>query len=132
MTRTGRIHHVELYVGSLKASRAFWEPFLEQLGYRRYQTWEGGVSFYLDPSYLVLVEVEPAHRAAGYHRKRIGLNHIAFHANSRAQVDDLTDWVVANGYTLLYPERHPYAAGPNYYALFCEDPDRIKVEVVAP
>jgi len=132
MTRAGRIHHLELYVGKLAASRAFWEPFLTRLGYRRYQVWEGGVSFFLDPTYLVLVEVEPAYRAAGYHRKRIGLNHLAFHAESRAQVDALTRWVVENGHTLLYPDRHPYAGGPDYYALFCEDPDRIKVEVVAP
>jgi len=132
MGRAGRIHHLELYVRDLKASKAFWEPFLARLGYRRHQAWEGGVSFFLDPTYLVLVEVEPRYRAAGYHRKRIGLNHLAFHAESRAQVDALTRWVVASGYTLLYPDRHPYAGGPDHYALFCEDPDRIKVEVVAP
>jgi hypothetical protein len=36
------------------------------------------------------------------------------------------------GYTLLYDELYPYATAPDYYALFCEDPDRIKLEVVAP
>lgn len=25
-----------------------------------------------------------------------------------------------------------HGAGPGYYALYCEDPDRIKVELVAP
>ena len=32
--------------------------------------------------------------------------------------------------TLLYEDRHPYAGG--YYALYCEDPEGIKVEVVGP
>lgn len=36
------------------------------------------------------------------------------------------------GYALLYEDRYPYAGGPGYYAMYGEDPDRIKVEVVAP
>jgi catechol 2,3-dioxygenase-like lactoylglutathione lyase family enzyme len=58
--------------------------------------------------------------------------HLAFHAASREQVDQIAKWVEARGYTLLYKERHPYAGGPDYYAMFCEDPNRIKVEVAAP
>ncbi|WP_318636080.1 VOC family protein [Ligilactobacillus agilis] len=33
--------------------------------------------------------------------------------------------------TLLYPERYPYAGGKDRYACFFEDPDRIKLEIVA-
>jgi catechol 2,3-dioxygenase-like lactoylglutathione lyase family enzyme len=33
--------------------------------------------------------------------------------------------------TILYQDRHPHAGGENYYAVFFEDPDRIKVELVA-
>ena len=67
-----------------------------------------------------------------YHRCRVGLNHLAFHAESRAQVDRLTDEVRARGLTVLYGDRHPYAGGNDHYALYFEDPDRIKVELVAP
>jgi hypothetical protein len=31
---------------------------------------------------------------------------------------------------LLNDDRFPFATGPGYYAVFCEDPDRIEVEVV--
>lgn len=31
----------------------------------------------------------------------------------------------------LYPELYPYAGGKNHYACFFEDPDRIKLEIVA-
>ena len=34
--------------------------------------------------------------------------------------------------TMLYEEKYPFAGGENYYAVFFEDPDRIKVELVAP
>ena len=33
---------------------------------------------------------------------------------------------------ILYEDKHPYAGGEDYYAVFFEDPDRIKVELVAP
>jgi catechol 2,3-dioxygenase-like lactoylglutathione lyase family enzyme len=61
-----------------------------------------------------------------------GLNHLAFHAADRAQVDRLTHEVLARGWTLLYPERHPHAGGPDSYALFFEGPERLKLELVAP
>ena len=31
---------------------------------------------------------------------------------------------------LLYDEKYSYAGGKNHYALYFEDPDRIKVEIV--
>ncbi len=34
--------------------------------------------------------------------------------------------------TILYEDRHPYAGGKGYYAVFFEDPDRMKVELIAP
>jgi catechol 2,3-dioxygenase-like lactoylglutathione lyase family enzyme len=127
------LHHVELYVSDLERSMVFWEPFMERLGYR-VERWSGGVNFVQGPedAYLCFLAAPADHPAAGYHRRRVGLNHLAFHGRSRAHVDELTGWVRQEGHTLLYEDRHPYAGGPGYYALYCEDPDRIKVEVVAP
>ena len=82
-------------------------------------------------TYFCLLPAPSEHVGAGYHRKRVGLNHLAFSASSRAVVDAVATWVRDNGHTLLYADRHPYAGGANYYAAFCEDPDRLKLEVVA-
>jgi catechol 2,3-dioxygenase-like lactoylglutathione lyase family enzyme len=128
----GTLHHVELYVASLEAALRFWRPLLSRFGYAEFQSWERGASFRLAGTYLVFVQADDEHAAAGYHRKRIGLNHLAFHAASRPQVNEITAWVRAAGFKVLYEDRHPYAGGPGCYALFCEDPDRVKVEVVAP
>ena len=127
------LHHVEIYVSDLERSIAFWTPFLERLGYEP-ERWSGGISYYRgeEDCYLCFLPAAPEHVGAGYHRKRVGLNHLAFRATSRQQVDDATNWARENGYAVLYEARHPHAGGPNYYALFCEDPDRIKVELVAP
>ena len=67
-----------------------------------------------------------------YHRCRTGLNHLAFHADSKDQVDELTIELRSKGIKILYEEKHPNAGGNDYYAVFFEDPDRIKVEFIAP
>ncbi|OMG00455.1 hypothetical protein [Paenibacillus sp. FSL R7-0337] len=46
-----------------------------------------------------------------YHRSQIGLNHLAFHANSREQVDELTRLVRSKGMNILYEDKHPFAGG---------------------
>jgi len=126
------LHHVELYVSDLQKSLGFWTPFLTHLGYRESQRWSEGVSYQMGETYLCFVQAPADHLGAGYHRKRVGLNHLAFHGRSRAHVDELAAWVKDAGFTSLYEDEYPYASGPGYYALYCEDPDRIKVELVAP
>ena len=128
----GTLHHVELYVTDLEKSLRFWQPFLFKFGYVELHKWELGSSYMLAGTYIVFVQVEVDHAPLGYHRKRVGLNHLAFHAASREQVDEVTAWVRAMGYKVLYEDRHPHAGGPGCYALYFEDPNRIKVELVAP
>lgn len=127
------LHHVELYVRDLERSIAFWTPFMDLLGYQE-ERWSQGVNYLLgeqDP-YVCLVQAPPEHQGAGYHRRRVGLNHLALRATSRAQVDEVRRWLEDGGHPLLYDDRYPFATAPGYYAVFCEDPDRIKLEVVAP
>jgi len=77
------LHHVELYVANLQHSLAFWAPFLFGLGYHESQRWSEGVSYMSGETYICFVQAPTEHIEAGYHRKRVGLNHLAFHAKSR-------------------------------------------------
>lgn len=67
-----------------------------------------------------------------YHRGRAGLNHLSFHAASRQQADEITRKLRSRGVTILYAYKHPFAGGNDHYAVYFEDPDRMKVELVAP
>ena len=127
------LHHVELYVRDVERSRAFWTPFMALLGYEE-DRWSQGVNYRLgeDDPYVSLVQAPRERLGEGYHRRRVGLNHLAFRARSRAHVDEVRAWLRAGGHPLLYDDRYPFATGPGYYAVFCEDPDRMKLEVVAP
>ena len=128
----GLIHHIEIYVSNLKDSIDFWGWLLEELGYEIFQTWEQGQSWKLGESYIVLVQAEERFLDVPYHRCRVGLNHLAFHAESREQVDKMTKELNQRGVNILYSDKHPFAGGEGYYAVYFEDPDRIKVELVAP
>jgi catechol 2,3-dioxygenase-like lactoylglutathione lyase family enzyme len=131
-TPAGTLHHVEIYVSDLARSREFWGWLLGWFGYELYQQWDAGISYKLGATYLVFVQTTSKHSDLPYHRCRTGLNHLAFHAESRARVDELTAELRKRKVPLLYADRHPSIGSEAYYAIFFEDPDRIKVEVVAP
>jgi catechol 2,3-dioxygenase-like lactoylglutathione lyase family enzyme len=129
-TRSGRLHHVELWVPDLARAVAEWGWLLTSLGYEQFQDWEAGRSWNLDGTYLV-VEQSPAMSSPEHDRLRPGLNHLAFHAGPRAQVDRLTAAAPEHGWTLLFPDRHPHAGGPAHYAAYLTNTDGYEVELVA-
>jgi catechol 2,3-dioxygenase-like lactoylglutathione lyase family enzyme len=128
----GHIHHIEINVSDLQKTIEFWGWFLEELGYEQFQEWEKGRSWRLDNAYIVFVQTEEKYLHIPYHRSGTGLNHIAFHAESRSRVDRMSEQLRKKGVKLLYKDRYPYAGGEGHYAVFFEDPDRIKVELAAP
>ncbi|WP_026568435.1 VOC family protein [Bacillus sp. UNC41MFS5] len=126
------LHHVEINVSNLSKTIEFWQWFLTELGYQPYQKWESGISWKHGETYLVFVQAEERFLDVPYHRSRVGLNHLAFNAKSREQVDEITAKLKEKGVHILYQDKHPFAGGDSHYAVFFEDPDRIKVELVAP
>ena len=126
----GGLHHVELWVPDLTRARREWGWLLGQLGYEPFQDWDDGCSWRLGGTYLV-VEQSPALTASHHDRLRPGLNHLAFHAGPREAVDALAAAGPAHGWTLLFPETHPYAGGPDHYAAYLANTDGFEVELVA-
>ncbi|WP_431915842.1 VOC family protein [Nonomuraea jabiensis] len=127
---TGTLHHVEIWVPDLPRAVASWQWLLETLGYTLHQHWEHGRSWRLGATYLVL-EQSPALSADRHDRRRPGLNHLAFHVGSRAEVDALVEQASAHGWTLMFPDRHPYAGGEHHYAAYLEDGDGFEIELVS-
>jgi catechol 2,3-dioxygenase-like lactoylglutathione lyase family enzyme len=72
------------------------------------------------------------HKKDGFHRKRTGLNHVAFRVLSGELVDRfVSEFLGPRSSQPLYGGAKKY---PEYvegcYAVYFEDPDRIKIEVV--
>jgi catechol 2,3-dioxygenase-like lactoylglutathione lyase family enzyme len=130
-SKTGMLHHVEIYVDDLVATRHFWSWLLSKLGYSLFQDWETGFSFKQGETYIVFVQTEDRFRDKPYHRCYAGLNHLAFWGSDKKMVDDLKETLEDKGVRILYPDKYPHAGGIGYYALYFEDPNRVKVEIVA-
>ena len=79
-----------------------------------------------------IIETEAQHKEVPFHRKNTGINHLAFNVGSKENVDKFYgEFLKKNAISALYesPKIFP-EYGPNYYAVFFEDPDRIKLEVM--
>ncbi|MDQ7803308.1 GNAT family N-acetyltransferase [Amycolatopsis sp. A133] len=126
----GRPHHIELWVPDLAEAERSWGWLLGELGWREFQRWPAGVSWRLGATYLV-VEASPALSAADHERTRPGLNHLALHVATRAEVDDLTARAAAHGWRPLFADRYPHAGGEAHYAAYLENEAGFEVELVA-
>jgi catechol 2,3-dioxygenase-like lactoylglutathione lyase family enzyme len=124
------LHHVELWVPDLPRAVRSWGWLLSRLGCLPYQEWEHGRSWRHGSVYVVL-EQSPAMRGGGHDRTRPGLNHLAFHAGGRADVDALMREAPAHGWSPLFADRYPHAGGPAHYAGYLTDADGFEVELVA-
>jgi catechol 2,3-dioxygenase-like lactoylglutathione lyase family enzyme len=127
---TGDIHHLELWVPNLDRAILSWGWLLTALGYRMFQDWPGGRSWRSGSAYIV-VEQSPARTASRHDRCRPGLNHLAFHVETRRQVDELTAEALLHGWKLMFTDLHPFAGGPQHYAAYLENADGFEAELVA-
>ncbi len=129
--KRGLINHIDLTVSNLKASTAFYDCVLCEVGYARSETYAGTV-----PCWVLScsdggmsIGLHEAKLRRPHDRSSVGLHHLAFHLNSRTEVDDLHSFLVREGVEVLdAPAEYDYTVG--YYAVFFSDPDGIKLELV--
>jgi catechol 2,3-dioxygenase-like lactoylglutathione lyase family enzyme len=126
-----RVYHVQVNVRDAAVSLPFWKALLGYLEYRAVHEERGVAGFSNGTTDLWLIATDHAHTGAGFHRKRAGLNHLAFRVERREDVDRFRrEFLEARGVPTLYgsPREFPEYS-PGYFAVFFEDPDRIKLEV---
>lgn len=103
---------------------------LTQLGYVQGEPWVTGVSYQGAHDYIVL-ESSPDVLDTPHQRLAPGLNHLAFYAGTKAQVDALTRAALSRGFTLMFQDKHPYAGGTAHYAAYLADSEGFEFELVA-
>ena len=128
----GAVHHIDLTVGDLAVSAAFYDELLDFLGYRRVRGDASGIDWDLQVSggLVCSIGLKPARSDRVHDRYSAGLHHLAWHAASRDDVDRLHELLLGMGARILdAPAEYP-AYGAGYYALFFADPDGLKLEFV--
>ena len=127
----GGLHHLEIWVADLGAAERSWGWLLERLGYAVRDRWADGVSWGRGVGPYVVLEAGPDVASSPHDRLRPGLNHLAFHAGARSDVDALTRAAPSHGWTLMFPHQHPHAGGPTHYAAYLDNTDGYEVELIA-
>ncbi|MHA7219713.1 reverse transcriptase-like protein [Arthrobacter sp. MDT1-48-3] len=126
----GRLHHLEMWTQDLASAEKSLGWLLERLGFPRGEAWKDGVRYGSDEFYVVL-ESGPDVVPGGSDRRRPGVNHLAFRAGSRPDVDLLARRAASHGWSLMFADRHPFAGGPDHYAAYLENAEGFEVELVA-
>ncbi|KAG0057500.1 hypothetical protein BGZ83_009139 [Gryganskiella cystojenkinii] len=134
MGKLGAIHHISLSVSDYEQSKKFYTLLLvDFFGYKKV----------MDEPYCTMWMsgdgegfcISPGNQNA-HHKTNPGLHHVAFNAESNAQIDAFYNKVVdfqaknvnAKSVILDKPAEYP-EYGPGYYAVFFTDPDGIKLEI---
>lgn len=128
----GSIHHLDLTVRDPWASRDFYASVLGFLGYRLAAAHERGLDFDLArPEGFCSIGIMKAQGDFRPHdRYSPGLHHVAWSAESRADVDALHELLKEIGAKVMDPPAEYPRYGDPYYAVFFADPDGLKLEFV--
>ncbi len=127
-----KFNHLQIYVSNKNASFPFYKDLLEYLGFKEIYSDDvtlgfdnGQISFWVNKTQHKYIQNK-------YHRKNTGLNHLAFSVSSKEDVDMFyKDFLKGKNIQTLYqtPKYFPEYCD-KYYAVYFEDPDRIKLEVM--
>ena len=131
----GSLSHLDLTVSDLQRSVDVYGRVLGRLGYRRLDDvgagapcW--GISDAHGGSFTIALKPARDESSTTPHdRYAPGLHHLAFHADSREDVNEFHGFLLDTGVTILDPPAE-YDYTPGYYAVFFADPDGVKLEVV--
>ena len=137
---TPKIDHIEITVADLDRAERFYDVLLPLLGFDLKDKGRGEFTAYehVEIDYgtadfsLGLVCPRPALREEAVCRRKPGaLHHLAFRAESDAEVDRLYEQVRAiEGVTIVAPPGRYPEYTPDYYAFFFKDTEGIKLEIV--
>ncbi len=132
MTIKTSFNHLQIYVSDKNISFPFYKELLTYLGYEVIDDNGTHLGLRNEPTDIWLKEAPKENKSKSYNRKNVGINHLAFKVSKKEDVDKFyQEFLIPKRIKPLYdsPKNFPKYTD-NYYAVFFEDPDRIKLEVV--
>ena len=124
------LDHIYVAVRDLRVSEAFYDPVMRLLDFRKGTAPVAGEPHLHYFNRVLQYTLRPARSPARHDPYVAGLHHVCLRVQSRGEVDAAAQNLRALGVSATEPRTYPeYDA--DYYATFFEDPDGIRLEIVA-
>lgn len=126
-----KIHHIALYIQNLEATREFFIKYFEATSNEGYHNPKTGLrSYFLSFENGAQLEIMTRPDLIE-HQKEImhtGYTHLAFSVGSKEKVDQLTEKLAQDGYTVI---SGPRTTGDGYYESCILGPENNQIEIIA-
>lgn len=123
------IDHIGINVP--EGSFEFWQDLLRHLGAGLELDGNHFDARVGEGTFLCVTATKEPYAAAGYHRRHTGLSHLALRLPTREMVAAVVlEFLEPRGIEPLYGGPRDYDYAPGYFALYFEDPSRLKIEVM--
>jgi len=128
-----KIEHIAIWVKDLEKSRAFYQKYFGAVSNEKYYNpVKNFQSYFLsfDNGCRLEIMTKPDIRETenSYESQQYGIIHLAFSVDSKEKVDELTETLRKDGYTVAGESR---TTGDGYYESVILDPENNIIEIVA-
>ena len=124
------LDHVYLTVSDFGRAQKFYDRLMKALGFKKGTASIGGAPHCHYYNRNLQISIRPARRTSRKHDSYApGLHHLCLRVANNAAVDEIAGKLRARKIAVDGPRLWPQYA-PDYYALFFEDPDGIRFEVM--
>ena len=126
------LYHIQLNISDAKKSIPFYKDLFSYFEYRIIDESDSHLGVSNGTTDFWFIETEESFKGLPFQRKHTGLNHMALMVKNISDVDKFVEeFLKPRNIIPLYnsPKEYPEYS-ENYYAVYFEDPDKIKLEVV--
>ncbi|WP_106917346.1 VOC family protein [Chryseobacterium aurantiacum] len=128
-----KIEHIAIWVKDLEVSREFYQKYFGAISNEKYHNpVKNFESYFLsfDNSCRIEIMTKPDLRKSenSYQFQQLGIIHLAFSAGSKEKVNEITETLRKDGYTVA---GEPRTTGDGYYESVILDPENNIIEIVA-
>lgn len=128
-----KIEHIAVWVKDLERTRAFYEKYFGAASNKKYNNpVKNFESYFLsfDNGSRLEIMTKPDLRESenSYESQQFGIIHIAFSVEGKERVNELTETLRNDGYTIA---SEPRTTGDGYYESVILDPENNIIEIVA-
>ena len=124
------IHHLQIGTDAFNVAKKFYGALLPALGFDSVFEKDDSFGYQRDGFEVILIKAKSTADDLWDSERRVGFDHLALNADSRAKVDECAKLLDELGAEIDDAPAVVPEYGDDYYALWVRDPSGLRIEVV--